>query len=287
MVREVQIGRVIAWLQRLLRLPPVMAAVLIADMTGFVWGILYWYGRQLPGTPVWSWPFIPDCPLFGLVGGLALLLVVAQDASPRARSWMRAALWIVGASSLVAMGVAAWAGGRASPLLWARWIAAYEGMWALLGGLCLITAAVWNRVPNEWLSIAAMGQIKYGLWTVFAWVVFWWNTRGFVTFESVFMTVTHMAMIAQGMMLFTYYRPSRRGALVAGGWFLLSDFVDYGLGYYPRLPRQVPVSVMQWHTIPVTFILTAAFWRLSRWRDWPGVWARWGTASSAARASRT
>jgi uncharacterized membrane protein YpjA len=263
-----------------------MGLVLAADMAGFVWGILYWYGRQLPGAPAWTWPFIPDCPLFGLVGGLALLLVVTQAASQKARGRIRSALWAIALASMSLMGAAWLAGGRASSSALARWIATYNGMWALLAALCLITAIVWDRVPNWWLSIAAMGQIKFGLWTVFAWVVFWWNTRGLVTFESVFMTATHIAMIAQGLVLFTYYRPSVAGTGIAGAWFLLNDFVDYGLGHYPRLPRQVPVSIMQWHTIAVTFILTAAFGWLSTRRDWPWAWIRPEQSPSTSTASR-
>ncbi len=263
MGEEDRVGLLIRFLQRLLCHPLILAAVLTADTLGFVWGLIYWYGRQLPGTPVWAWPFVPDCPLFGLVGGLALLLMIAREWSPTARRWGRVVLAAVGVASLLLLGVASMMGGRASPLVWVRWLATYNSMWGLLAMLCLITAAAWNRPPNGLLSIAAMGQLKYGTWTVFAWLVFWWNTRGLFTFESIFMTVTHLAMIAQGLMLFTYYQPSRRGTLLASGWFLLSDFVDYGLGHYPRLPKQVPVIIMQWQTILVTFVLTGAFWWLS------------------------
>lgn len=270
-------------LHGLLRRPWVLAAVLVADMLGFIWGILYWYGRQLPGSPIWSWPFVPDCPLFGLVGGLALLLVVAQEWTPAVRRVGRSALTAIGLASLLVIGAAYAAGGRASAQGWARWAATYESMWGLLAMLCLITAAAWARVPNWVLSIAAMGQLKYGLWTVFAWLVFWWNTRGLFTFESVFLTVTHIAMMVQGLTLFAYYQPSSRGALAAGGWFLLSDFVDYGLGHYPRLPRQVPVSLMQWHTIFVTFVLTGAFWWLSGRRTWLQI----SSPRLAIRASRS
>jgi uncharacterized membrane protein YpjA len=278
-----QVERLAHLLHGLLRRPWILAAVLVVDMLGFVWGILYWYGRQLPGLPLWTWPFVPDCPLFGLVGGLALWLVVAQEWSSIARRRTRAGLVAVGVISLLVIGVAYAAGGRASTQGWARWVATYESLWGLLAMLSFITAVIWDCVPNWVLSIAAMGQLKYGLWTVFAWLVFWWNTHGLFTFESVFLTVTHLAMMIQGLTLFVYYQPSCRGTLMAGSWFLLSDFIDYGLGHHPRLPRQVPVSLMQWHTIFVTFVLTGVFWWLSGKQGW----LRFPSPRLATRASRT
>ncbi len=272
----------VSFLQGLLRRPWLLLAVLVIDATGFIWGIVYWYGRQLPGSPIWSWPFVPDCPLFGLVGGLALLFMVGREWSPGTRRWVRGALIAIGVGALLLWGATLLLGGRASALAWVRWLATFDAMLGLLAGLCLITAAVWHRTPNGLLSIAAMGQIKYGIWTVFAWVVFWWNTNGFFTPESIFMTATHLAMIAQGLMLLTYYQPSRRGALIAGSWFLLSDFVDYGLGYYPRLPKQVPVSIMQWHTILVSLVLTGVFWRMAGYRGAFLAWMRTRSSQSTA-----
>lgn len=253
-------------LKGLLRRPVILTLVLVADLLGFVGGLIYWYGQQLPATPAWSWPFVPDCPLFGLVGGLALLTVIASGWSPTARREGRLVLTGLGGLALALVVLATLTGGRASELGWARWLGLYNSMFALLALLCLLFAAFWERTPNWLLSLASMGQIKYGIWTVVAWVVFWINSRGNFTFESLFMTATHLAMIGQGLILLAYFRPTSGGALIAGGWFLLSDFVDYGLGFYPRLPRLIPLSIMQWHTIVATFGLTGIFWRSSQER---------------------
>lgn len=246
----------------LLQRPILVAAVLAADIAGFVGGILYWYGRQMPGTPAWSWPFIPDCPLFGLAGGMALLLVLAPQWTPRSRQRVRTALFTAGSGAIALLAIGNLPGGQASLLGSLPWLTRHNGMWALAALLCLLTVFTWEQPSNSLLTIAAMGQIKYGIWTVTAWVVFWWKTQGLFTFESVFMTITHLAMIVQGLTLFLYFRPRRRSALIAGAWFLLSDFVDYGLGYYPSLPRQIPLPIMQWHTIAASIALTAIFWRL-------------------------
>ena len=79
------------------------------------------------------------------------------------------------------------------------------------------------------------------------------------------MTITHLGLIAQGILLLTYFRPTWLAALVTFGWFGLSDFVDYGLGWYPPLPLQwIPLPVMQWSTVAMTFLLSGLLFWLSR-----------------------
>ncbi len=41
--------------------------------------------------------------------------------------------------------------------------------------------------------------------------------------------------------------------------------MDYGLGFYPGLPlKYIPLPIMQWHTIAVTFVLSGIYLWLSR-----------------------
>ncbi|QLQ05839.1 MAG: hypothetical protein HZY76_07050 [Anaerolineae bacterium] len=42
---------------------------------------------------------------------------------------------------------------------------------------------------------------------------------------------------------------------IALAWFVLSDYVDYGLGEYPHFYPLVPLWLMQWHTIAMTWVL--------------------------------
>jgi uncharacterized membrane protein YpjA len=144
---------------------------------------------------------------------------------------------------------------------------------AMLGVWCwvlLLVGALFLRAPAWLVAVIAAGQIKYGVWTVTAWLLFWKNTAAtygapLFTFDSVFMTITHLGLIAQGILLLTYFRPTLLAALVTFGWFILSDFVDYGVGWYPPLPLQwIPLAVMQWSTIVMTFLLTGLLFWLSR-----------------------
>ena len=268
----------IRWLQDLVATPSLLVLIVAVDVVAYFGGLLYWYGYVMaqPDTPMWAWPFIPDCPLFGLLGGLGLLMVTArrywsETAQARGRRWLA---WIAGLS--VAVWLSTYLPGV--PAAWASQ-AAMLGVWSWV---LVIGAVFFRRAPAWLLGLFAFGQIKYGIWTVTAWLLFWQNTAAaygtpLLTFDSIFMTVTHLAMIGQGIFLLTYFRPTISAALVSFGWFALSDYVDYGLGFYPAIPQQfIPLAVMQWSTITVTFLLTGLYLGL----------AIWGRATGSAQEPR-
>ena len=69
------------------------------------------------------------------------------------------------------------------------------------------------------------------------------------------MTIAHIGLAAQGLLLLAYFRPTWGATLAALLWFGASDFVDYGLGYYPAIPEQlISLEVIQWSTITVTVV---------------------------------
>jgi len=109
---------------------------------------------------------------------------------------------------------------------------------------------------NWFYTIAAIGLIKYGVWTVTFWFAYW-GLGASLTLEGAVMTVAHLGMIAQGIYLLTQFRAEVRHVLLALAWFVLSDFVDYGLGQYPFFYPSVPLWLMQWHTIIMTWLLSA------------------------------
>jgi len=256
----------VRWLQRLAATAPLLTLLVVVDSVAYFGGLLYWYGYVMadPATPIWAWPFIPDCPLFGLLGGLGMLMVTAQW------FWSDAAQ-VQGQRYLTVLAVVA-------TLLWLstyipgvsaawQWQGAMLGVWSwslIIGALCF------RRAPAWLLGIFAFGQIKYGIWTITAWLVYWRNTALVFgapdfSFDSVFMTLTHIGLLGQGIFLLTYFRPTRLATLVSFGWFALSDFVDYGLGFYPGLPLQfIPLPIMQWSTIAVTIGLSAIYLWLSQ-----------------------
>jgi len=251
--------------KRLIENPQLLTLLVVLDLAAYFAGLMFWYGNVMtdPATPMWAWPFIPDCPLFGLLGGLGLLMVIAQ------RRWTAVAqeqgqrlMWI---AALIALAV---------------WLSTYvpgasdgwkqqEAMFALLSWVLLIVAICFRRPPVWLLGIFAFGQIKYGIWTITAWLLYWRSTAEILgspnfSFDSISMTIAHIGLAAQGIVLLTYFRPTRGAAWAALLWFGVSDFVDYGLGFYPAIPRQlVSLEVVQWSTITVTVVLVALYWLYS------------------------
>ncbi len=274
-------------LQAMVALPPLLTLLLVLDVVAYFGGLLYWYGYVMasPSTPIWAWIFIPDCPLFGLLGGMGLLMVTAQRFwSVAARQRAQRTLLIVGACSALLWlstylpNVApAWAAQGATLAVWS-WM-------LLLGG------ALFRRSPTWLLAIFAFGEIKYGIWTVTAWLVFWRNTAlvfgsPLFTFDSVFMTLTHIALIGQGIFLLTYFRPTKRAVVASFLWFAASDYVDYGLGFYPGLPLDfIPLWIMQWSTIAVTCILSGIYFLLANQRPAAFQVDRGGLGNGKARVS--
>ena len=187
--------------------PPVVALIVAIDVFSFVAGCLFWYGSQLPQTPWWAWVFVPDCPLFALLGGIALI-----------------------------------------GLLTGRRFSLFE-------------------------SIVAMGSIKYAIWTIVAWVLYYAEART-MPFVGIVMIVSHIGLAVQGLFILSFLRLDVRVALLSGAWFLLSDYMDYGLGFHPGVPSAASLPWMQWHTIVVTIGLTLAFLWMTRVpiNLWAGAW---------------
>lgn len=245
--------------------PWVLSALVFTNVVAYFGGLLYWYSQYINTVKPaeWIWPFIPDCPLWGLLGGLSLLIVVSKN------------YWTDDAEARTQRIILAI--GALFTLLWlATYLpnaaSAFVDQRSMLGLFCwtmLLFGALFRLAPSWLLAIAAAGNIKYGVWTVSAWLVYWRTTSlefGAPHFspDSIAMTTTHLGMIAQGVLLLTFFKPTRVAALAVFAWFALSDYVDYGLGYYPPIPEQfIPLPIMQWSTICVTILLSMWLWWLS------------------------
>lgn len=260
--------------------PTILTLLIIVDVTAYFGGLLYWYGGYIAETapPVWAWAFIPDCPLFGLLGGLALMTVTAQRYwSPAARTRAQQALVVIGGVFTLL-----WLG-TYLPMAPSSWVVQSPTL-ALFGWSLLLFGFCFQHAPRWLLGLAAFGNIKYGIWTVTAWIVFWRTTNLYLgvplfTPESIFMTLTHLGMIVQGLFLLTYFRPDRAAVVVSFFWFALSDFMDYGLGYYPPIPESfIPLPIMQWSTISVTLLLSGWYWWQSTRDDGSAIIAHTQTA---------
>lgn len=119
-------------------------------------------------------------------------------------------------------------------------------------------------------ALVAFGLIKYGTWTVMVWVLFWINTGGLFTPESVVMSISHLGMVLEGLFLLSFLKLNWATVVGCGAWFGLCDWMDYGpFQTYPHFDtRIVPLWMVQWHTIGMTVLLTAAYayaaWRRAR-----------------------
>lgn len=69
-----QLERLFDWVLRLiLRFDVIFWSCVAANLLGALIGGVFWYGPMLLASPLWAWPFIPDCPLAALYGTIALL----------------------------------------------------------------------------------------------------------------------------------------------------------------------------------------------------------------------
>jgi uncharacterized membrane protein YpjA len=142
---------------------------------------------------------------------------------------------------------------------------------ALVFGIALILMHV-GRTSNLINQAAAVFCIKYGVWTMSFWALYWART-GDVELSGIFsgpvMFATHFGLTIMGLLLLQYVQPSIRDSLLVLAWFVISDLVDYapiaagrlgGYGYYPPLPwvNGNPVALvpaMMWNAIVMTCLL--------------------------------
>jgi len=48
--------------------------IFTTNLAGAAWGFVYFYGGQLAETPLYLWPFVPDCPLYALLFAVGMLV---------------------------------------------------------------------------------------------------------------------------------------------------------------------------------------------------------------------
>lgn len=143
-------------------------------------------------------------------------------------------------------------------------------LFALLFAVALL--GIW-RGRGEWTwfnAITTVGLMKYGLWTITVWILFW-RAGNPATTESIAMTLTHIGMFLEGVMLASFLKNLRlRHALLTAAWFFLSDWVDYGLGFRPRMAPGVSETFMMWEMILATTLLSLLLaWMAWRRRETP------------------
>ena len=149
------------------------------------------------------------------------------------------------------------------PLLW-PWLV--DSPLSVLG---FAVALPWiRRRPHDWwarlvATWSVMSNVKYGLWTVLFWLL-WWRGPGYFTLESVSMTFTHSVMVLMGLSLLLFYRPSVAHVVLAGAWFAFNDYLDYWGGIAPTVPPGVDLRLLQWEQVFVTALLVLGLLAIAR-----------------------
>ncbi len=148
-----------------------------------------------------------------------------------------------------------------SPLLW-PWLV--DSPLSVLGfALALPLIRREQSGWREWLATwAVFSNVKYGLWTVVFWLL-WWLGPGRFTLESVTMFFTHGAMIIMGASLLLFYRPKVWQVLSVTAWFALNDYLDYWGGIAPTVPTGVSLETLKIEQVIVTTLLMVGLLALS------------------------
>lgn len=85
-------------------------------------------------------------------------------------------------------------------------------------------------------SIAVIGNLKYGLWTVF--VLIYYSEifySGNPLWMYLFLLLSHLAMAIQAVFVAEISEINIKAFLLASSWFILNDVIDYSLGIHTRL----------------------------------------------------
>jgi uncharacterized membrane protein YpjA len=143
-------------------------------------------------------------------------------------------------------------------------------LWALpfipdcpLGSLLGTVGLLALRFRRQWswfYALTAFACMKYGAWTVIYWLRAWsiagFSPDIFQTSIEMMLFVTHIGLFIEGMLFVPFIgRLSLPGRLGVIAFFLLSIYVDYGLGWHPPLGPVSPAFV-GWLAVLLTALLS-------------------------------
>lgn len=113
--------------------------------------------------------------------------------------------------------------------------------------------------------LACVANVKYGLWAMAMISHFWW-LEGKVTFVESLLWLSHLGMVAQGLLFWRPLSYPPTTVLVAGGWMLLNDLADYLFGLHPYLFTPGQEGPAAATAFALTFVLLVLLGRWCRGR---------------------
>lgn len=161
--------------------------------------------------------------------------------------------------------LADWAGAVLGGILWYGSMLIRAPLWALpfipdcpLAGFLASIALFGVRAKRTWpllYAFVAFACMKYGAWTVAFWLKHWSGAHTVGAIDTL-LFVTHIGLFMQGLLFVPLcVRLSFLKRFVVIAWFVLSIYVDYGLGYDPGMTRYVPIAFAFWVATVMTTVL--------------------------------
>jgi uncharacterized membrane protein YpjA len=120
---------------------------------------------------------------------------------------------------------------------------------------------LYNRSNSFIDALAFVGNLKYGLWTVFVQLYFFQELIATTSiYLYLFITFSHLLMFLQAFLVLSYSDLRLKAGLTAVLWFLVNDFVDYSLGVHATLPVEAEIfSVVSGVAFSLTVVSAVIF----------------------------
>jgi len=107
----------------------------------------------------------------------------------------------------------------------------------------------WFRSIVE--AFAVVTSFKYGVWAVsMIWAAAYQGDP--VNWQDWMLTISHLGMAAEAILYVSSYTYLLGGVAVVAAWVLLNDYMDYGVGVFPWLPKSL------WDELPQVASYTVA-----------------------------
>ncbi len=110
-------------------------------------------------------------------------------------------------------------------------------------------------------GLAVVTSVKYGVWAV-SMIVAGWSFGGDMIWQDFMLIASHLAMAVEALLYVRFFGFGMVSLIVAAGWTLLNDVMDYTFGIYPYLPYELHdyVSEVRTFTFTLTILSFIAGW---------------------------
>lgn len=117
-------------------------------------------------------------------------------------------------------------------------------------------------------ALAVVCSIKYGIWAT-AIIIAGALQGGELDWQSYMLMTSHLAMAVEVLLYIRFMKVFSAVFVIATGWLLLNDTLDYSYGIYPFLPPELHnhVPTVAWFTIALSvgsFLLGFYAWKKSK-----------------------